>query len=55
MPTDQERYAHAIERCDAKALATTLEIRELWLTIAASYRFLHQREERLKAEDRQTH
>jgi hypothetical protein len=55
MPTDQERYAHAIERCDAKALATTLEIRELWLTIAASYRFLHQREERLKAEDGQTH
>jgi hypothetical protein len=51
MPTDQERYAHAVERCDARARATTTEIRELWLSIAASYRFLRQREERLEAED----
>ena len=53
MANDRERYARAFEHFKAKAQSTALlEIRDLWATIAASYRYLHEREERLESEDR---
>jgi hypothetical protein len=40
-----------LEFCLTKAcLSSTIEIRDLWLTVADSYRFLWEREERLGAD-----
>ena len=54
MSTDRERFARAAEQFDARARVTTEppEIRQLWATIAGSYRFLFEREDRLEAEER---
>jgi hypothetical protein len=51
MATDRERYMNAILVCMSKAqCAGSAEIRSLWMTIASSYDYLLQREERLEAE-----
>jgi hypothetical protein len=51
MLTPTERYRRGVEECTAKAnLAPFPEAAQIWTTIAASWRFLLQREERLAAE-----
>ena len=45
------RYRRAIDECMARAEKCSVEeIRQLWITIAASWHFLLQREERLTEE-----
>jgi len=49
-----EAYLRQLEKCLAHAdSAPTSEVSELWLTLAASYRFLVDREDRLARERRQ--
>jgi hypothetical protein len=51
MLTTTDRYFRGLEQCKARAeLSHHIEIRDLWLSIAASYAFLLKREERLEAE-----
>jgi len=46
--TDIERYRVGADQCAAKATdVVTKEVREIWLTIERSYRFLLDREERI--------
>jgi len=53
MPTKRDDYIRHIDECRAKAaLAPTHEISALWETIANSYRFLVEREDRLAREHR---
>ena len=48
-----EQYRRGADECAAKAaLASTQEIRDLWLTIAQSYGKLLAREQRIEAEAR---
>ena len=52
MLTAINRYDHAARECRFKAEhAQHPELSQLWLTIAASWSFLMQREERLAAEE----
>ena len=54
MSNDRERYVQAANNClDKGRAATGAEIGDLWRSIARSYVFLSQREERLAAEERQ--
>jgi hypothetical protein len=51
--TDIERYHLQLDHCAKRAgEAATGEIRELWLTIASTYRFLLERAERIALESR---
>ena len=48
--TDIERYHRGLDNCAKQAGETTTdEIRELWLSLAANYRFLLDREQRRNA------
>jgi len=51
MLTNIDRYRRAVDECRVKSrLAMTPEIAQLWITLASSYTFLLDREERLVAE-----
>lgn len=51
--TSIERYTRALADCENKAaVACSEEIQQLWVTIASSYRFLLDRENRIEAEER---
>lgn len=51
MLTDRERYLSSFESCAENARACeTAEIQLLWATMAKSYRFLIDREDRLDSE-----
>ena len=53
--TDIEKYRRGTEHCARMAgAAVTNEIRELWLTIEQTYRFLLDREERNERDNRPT-
>jgi hypothetical protein len=53
--TDIEKYRASTKRCAALAsAAVTSEIRELWLTIEQTYRFLLDREERIERDNQTT-
>jgi hypothetical protein len=53
MPQTIEDYRRHMHTCMANAeRSRTKEIRELWQSIAGSYRFLLQREERIETETR---
>jgi hypothetical protein len=52
MPEKAQDYRRHMHDCMTRAeLSGSKEIQELWETIAASYRFLLQREERIDAEN----
>jgi hypothetical protein len=49
-----DEYRRGLKHCTGKAaMSPSLEIRQLWATMARSYDFLLAREERLSAEDRE--
>lgn len=52
MPQKAQDYRRHMHDCMTRAeLSASKEIQDLWDTIAASYRFLLQREERIEAEN----
>ena len=52
MPQTIEDYRRRVHACMANAeLSPNQEIRELWQTIAGSYRFLLARQERIEAQN----